>query len=274
MTPALPRVLLVEDDAAIRHFVSLSLETLALELHSCGSLEQAREALRSGPFALVLLDLMLPDGSGLELLPPALATPGGAATKWVVFSAGLTPEPEQGLRALGVWALLRKPVSVDILRSCVAQALAEAPDCPGADTVLPAPEASDQDVDARADAALPQAEGYTPEGLFDDGSDPAERAAVQAYFEGDRALFELMKRSTLPRLEADRRSGDAAWARSDAAALRRLAHSLKSVMRLIGRPQAALLAQRLEMAAQHGTRDEVAEAWALLRPCLGGAQDT
>ena len=66
---ALPRVLLLEDDPAVRRFVALALEPLPLQLLPCGTLAEARALLEHTPVQLVLMDLALPDGSGLELLP-------------------------------------------------------------------------------------------------------------------------------------------------------------------------------------------------------------
>ncbi len=62
------RILLVDDD---KNFAAATLEMLALKGHDAigaGSVKEARHELTDAHFDLVLLDLMLPDGSGLELL--------------------------------------------------------------------------------------------------------------------------------------------------------------------------------------------------------------
>jgi CheY-like chemotaxis protein len=64
------RVLLVEDVAAMRLYLGYALERHGVQISEAGDLETARQLLRTGlrPTS-VLLDLELPDGNGLELLP-------------------------------------------------------------------------------------------------------------------------------------------------------------------------------------------------------------
>ena len=78
-----PRVLHVEDDADLAKVMVAMLEP-AFSLRHAPTLEEARQLLALEQFALILLDLQLPDGHGSELfhsLPPRNAT-----TPIVVFS--------------------------------------------------------------------------------------------------------------------------------------------------------------------------------------------
>lgn len=61
------RILHVEDDADIRNLVKILLDD-SYEITQAATLQAAREALTSKKFDLVLLDIGLPDGSGLELI--------------------------------------------------------------------------------------------------------------------------------------------------------------------------------------------------------------
>lgn len=61
-------LLVVEDDAAIQEMLRFSLEDDGMRLHPATTLKQARALLQSRRPDLVLLDWMLPDGSGIELL--------------------------------------------------------------------------------------------------------------------------------------------------------------------------------------------------------------
>jgi PAS domain S-box-containing protein len=65
-------VLLVEDDAAHAELVRRSFEPRAglMSLEVAGNLREAREHLAGSTPNLALIDLLLPDGKGLELLPP------------------------------------------------------------------------------------------------------------------------------------------------------------------------------------------------------------
>lgn len=63
----LPRVLHVEDESDIHHIVKFTLKGLC-ELEWAVTLEAAREMMKKKTFDLIILDIGLPDGSGLELL--------------------------------------------------------------------------------------------------------------------------------------------------------------------------------------------------------------
>ena len=62
------RILVVEDDALLLDGLKVGLSLHGLEAEAVGSCEDARLALRTATFDAVVLDLMLPDGSGLSVL--------------------------------------------------------------------------------------------------------------------------------------------------------------------------------------------------------------
>jgi DNA-binding response OmpR family regulator len=80
-----PCILHVEDDADVVHVVATVLQDIA-DLNYVGTLQQAREILDQDPFDLIIVDLQLPDGSGLDLLT-CLQSPLNASTPIVIFSA-------------------------------------------------------------------------------------------------------------------------------------------------------------------------------------------
>ena len=63
------RLLFVDDEASFRDLTSRELERSGYVVRGAGTLAEAEEALASGRYDLVLLDIRLPDGSGLDLLP-------------------------------------------------------------------------------------------------------------------------------------------------------------------------------------------------------------
>jgi two-component system response regulator RegX3 len=63
-----PRILVVEDDRTLRQALAFNLEREGYEVRSAVDGEQALAAARDGGLDLVLLDLMLPGMSGLEVL--------------------------------------------------------------------------------------------------------------------------------------------------------------------------------------------------------------
>lgn len=209
------RLLLVEDDASIRRFVRLALRPLAVDVVEAATLASAREALATAAFSIVLTDLMLPDGNGLDLLPDAQAgAPGGARV--LVMSAGVSPAVRERAFRLGAWQVLDKPVPVGVLRDCVAEALGQ-----------PAAAATASNEPAQAIRA----------------------SAVERHFGGNKALYDSFKATCLEQFQADLRAGDAALQAHDTAALHRLAHSLKTVLQLLGADEGSALARALEVAA-------------------------
>jgi PAS domain S-box-containing protein len=83
--PGQPHILHVEDDPDVLRVVASAFENRA-ELRSVVSFAEARAALRETRFALVILDVALPDGCGLDLLP-ALREALPEPVPVVVFSA-------------------------------------------------------------------------------------------------------------------------------------------------------------------------------------------
>ncbi len=247
------RVLLVEDDASIRRYVRMALEELPLELVEAATLAQARAELAAAPVALLLTDLMLPDGHGSELLQVAAA---GAAACRVVFSAGVDARMRERLDALGVHAVLEKPVSLPALLACVESALAGAPASAAAD--LPG---------APAAAAAVAAAAAAP--ATADPTDVESRRAIELHFGGDASLYAAFRAAALGQFDADVQAAGAALAAGDAAALRRVAHNLKSALRLLGHDAPAELARRLEaLAADEAVPGRLAAAWQPLGDAL------
>ena len=219
------RLLLIEDDSSIARFVALALEELDVDLVTAGTLAEAREQLAQQRFAAVITDLMLPDGSSIELMEAGHARQGAP---WIAFSAGLTPERLAALHELGVRQTLRKPVSLTALMDAVSSALQSSP--------TPAPVA--------------------------DPPPPARRtAAIDEHFAGDAAMFEAFLGGCLTRFADDLQRGHAALASADLATLRHVSHGLKAVLSLIGEPALAQHARDLEDACAANEPAEAARHW-------------
>ena len=60
-------ILVIEDEPDIRRNLEYNLGREGFKASSVGSLDEANEKIKSKKFDLILLDLMLPDGSGLDL---------------------------------------------------------------------------------------------------------------------------------------------------------------------------------------------------------------
>ena len=62
-----PRLLLIDDDARLTTMVVDYLQANGYEVTAAGTLAAGRERLKQQPYDALLLDLMLPDGDGLDL---------------------------------------------------------------------------------------------------------------------------------------------------------------------------------------------------------------
>ena len=62
------QLLIVEDDIGLNQGLSKAMKTDGRQIISCKDLRTAREQLLCGRVSLILLDISLPDGSGLDLL--------------------------------------------------------------------------------------------------------------------------------------------------------------------------------------------------------------
>src|SRR5687768_3964368 len=61
-------ILIVDDSPTVRTDLGDALESAGFRTIPCGSVAEARTALRTQPVALAILDVFLPDGDGVELL--------------------------------------------------------------------------------------------------------------------------------------------------------------------------------------------------------------
>ena len=81
------KLLTVEDETAIRELLAFICETDGHEVVKAASLAEAREALRRGGLDLILLDVMLPDGSGFDFLREVRTDADSASVPVVMITA-------------------------------------------------------------------------------------------------------------------------------------------------------------------------------------------
>lgn len=111
------RLLLVEDDEAIRDMMSRRLALRGFEVATATDVASALAAARGSPFHAVVLDVGLPDGTGWDLARALRDDPRTAALRIVVVTAHAAVSDREAARASGCDAFLTKPVD---FRSLVA----------------------------------------------------------------------------------------------------------------------------------------------------------
>lgn len=119
----LRRILVVEDDARNAALLGAALEPAGYALTTVGSLAAARAWLVDHRPDLVLLDVGLPDGSGLDLARELRASPTCAKVPIIVSSARVLATDRAAAEAAGCDVFLAKPLSLSELLSAVARYL-------------------------------------------------------------------------------------------------------------------------------------------------------
>ena len=115
------RILVVDDEQSMRDFLRLLLESAGYEVSVAGSMKQGETRFREGGFDLVLCDIIMPDGNGLELLKTIKAL--DARTAVIMMTAYASTKSAIEAMKLGAYDYVSKPFDVDELQLLVQKAL-------------------------------------------------------------------------------------------------------------------------------------------------------
>jgi two-component system OmpR family response regulator len=113
-----PRILLVEDEPALRELMKVALGA-GYDFAEAGDLAEALELVRSHVPTVVLLDVMLPGGSGLDVLRAVRAEPELASVRVIVVSAWQSGDDRRLAQELGADGFLGKPFELEELSAAV-----------------------------------------------------------------------------------------------------------------------------------------------------------
>jgi len=120
-----PHLLVVDDEPDLRTLYELTLIREGYRVDSAGSVQEAWQALEEARYDLLITDMRLPDGTGLELL--ARLEAAQRSEKAVVITAYGSPENAVEALKSGAYDYLTKPVDLRQFRAVVASALGRAP---------------------------------------------------------------------------------------------------------------------------------------------------
>ena len=135
-------VLVVDDEADIRDLMEMTLLKMGLRVDTAVGVEDAKNKLENNAYSLVLTDMRMPDGSGLEVVQHInklmLDTPVA-----VITAFGNADQAVEALKS-GAFDYLQKPITLSQLRSLVKSAIkvnepAEAPVKKAAAAEIPQP---------------------------------------------------------------------------------------------------------------------------------------
>ena len=107
------KILIVDDDRNIRKALSLFLEKSGHTVESSSNLHEGIKKSEKGEFEVVFLDVSLPDGSGLELLPQFKNTL--SRPEVIIITGDGDPDGAELAIRSGAWDYIEKPCHSSIL---------------------------------------------------------------------------------------------------------------------------------------------------------------
>ncbi|MBV8379982.1 MAG: sigma-54-dependent Fis family transcriptional regulator [Paucibacter sp.] len=128
--PSQQRLLVVDDEPDLRDLYELSLLRDGYEIDTAGTVGEALASLERQAYHVVITDMRLPDGSGLDLL--AWLEQQRRGEKAIVITAFGSPENAVEALKAGAYDYLTKPVDLRQFRLVVASALGRATSGPAA----------------------------------------------------------------------------------------------------------------------------------------------
>lgn len=165
------RILVVDDEPDLLTLYELALIREGHQVQTASTLAEARSALAEATFDVLITDMRLPDGLGMELLRELAAA--RRPERSIMVTAYGSPETAVEALKAGAFDYLTKPVDLKQLRTVVASALQDAP-APARAAAAPA---------ASAAPAAPQAAAARPAPATLPPAAPAAPAAPA--FEGE-----------------------------------------------------------------------------------------
>ncbi|MGL4576174.1 MAG: sigma-54-dependent transcriptional regulator [Burkholderiaceae bacterium] len=122
MSKQAKRVLIVDDEADLRELLSLSMLRMGVEADLAENVAQAQAFLDANTYGLVLTDMKLPDGNGLEVAAKASAMNNTPVA--VITAYGSAENAVAALKA-GAFDYIEKPVDLAQLKRMVTQVLTQ-----------------------------------------------------------------------------------------------------------------------------------------------------
>jgi two-component system response regulator PilR (NtrC family) len=116
-----PRALVVDDEPDIRDLLSITLGRMEIEVETAGDHASALKHLAGGRFDLVLTDMRLPDGNGLDLVDWIQGNRPGMPVA-VITAHGNVEAAVRALK-LGAFDFISKPLDLAALRKLIAATL-------------------------------------------------------------------------------------------------------------------------------------------------------
>lgn len=115
------KILVVDDDEIICSLLKALCSTMGHEATLTYRLEDGLKEINSDEYDLVLLDIHLPDGNGLEMLPKYRQS--HSAPEIVILTAHGDPDGSELAIKAGAWDYLSKPAKIEEMNLVISRAL-------------------------------------------------------------------------------------------------------------------------------------------------------
>jgi len=110
------KILGIEDNKDLLELCNVALSSDGHEYAGIDNGKEGLQAIKDKKFDLVLLDLAMPDFSGLDVIDALVKEGIMDKQKIIVFTASTATQKEFGpLLERGVYSIIKKPVDIDIL---------------------------------------------------------------------------------------------------------------------------------------------------------------
>ena len=114
-------ILVVDDEPSMLEFLGLLLEEVGYEVSTAGSVAEGRKTFSEGDFDLVLCDIIMPDGNGLDLLRDIKAH--NSSTSVIMMTAYTSTKSAIEAMKRGAYDYVSKPFDVDELKVVIQKAI-------------------------------------------------------------------------------------------------------------------------------------------------------
>ena len=118
----MPSVLTVDDSLMMRKFISIALTSQGFDVSEAADGGEALEIVRSSPPDCMVLDLLMPEVDGIEVLETLKRD--NISFPIIVMTADIQESTEKKCVDLGAFRVLNKPPKGDILCATIREALA------------------------------------------------------------------------------------------------------------------------------------------------------
>jgi signal transduction histidine kinase/DNA-binding response OmpR family regulator len=185
------RILVVDDNETNREILARLLQDAAFDVREASGGQQACELFESWRPHLVLLDMVMPDVDGFEVLRRIQASATGAATPVIAVTASVLMEEKERVLSSGACAFLKKPFKAEELFDLLQHHLGVAyQDIGDAEAVAEDGPTQDQDQQDSAPVSI--------SGLSSDLAGALREAALSLDVERLRELLALIAREDAP----------------------------------------------------------------------------